>query len=184
MSGAPEIIAVEGVAGDPLIAASRVLIAGRRGHPAGFSGWDGSGVFAEITVTEEIAGRPSARTLLLLYATDLAYRLRSEIQPALALGRPMVVAPYIDTAVAFGRAAGIDATWIADTFSFAPKPAARHYVGIDAGAVSERRGFVEFACSQIVEERSRDAAQALVKATDRHLRALLRHSRLSNARAR
>ena len=51
-------------------------------------------------------GAPSARTLLLLYAADLAFRLRWQIRPALAEGRTVVAAPYVDTAVAFGRAAG------------------------------------------------------------------------------
>ena len=66
-------------------------------------------MFQELAVADEAAGAPSARTLLLLYAADLAFRLRWQIRPALAEGRTVVAAPYVDTAMAFGRAAGLEA---------------------------------------------------------------------------
>ena len=49
----------------------------------------------------------SPRTLLLLYAADLAFRLRWEIRPALDAGQTVIAAPYLDTAFAFGRACGL-----------------------------------------------------------------------------
>ena len=70
------------------------------------------------------AGTPSARTLLLLYAADLAFRLRWEISPALDEGRLVIAAPYVATPMALGQAAGLDPDWLADLFRFAP-PASR-----------------------------------------------------------
>ena len=61
----------------------------RRG---GVSRWDASGLFDELVAGGEQAGRPSARTLLLLYAADLAFRLRREIRPTLAEGRTVIAA--------------------------------------------------------------------------------------------
>ena len=81
---------------------------GRRQRRGGISSWDASGIFGEVVVAEESAGLPSARTLLLLYAADLAFRLRWEIKPALAEGLIVVAVPYVDTAIAFGRAAGLE----------------------------------------------------------------------------
>ena len=46
---------------------------------------------------------PLLGRLLLLYAADLAFRLRWEIRPALAEGYTVVAAPYVETAVAFGE---------------------------------------------------------------------------------
>src|SRR5258706_129410 len=125
---APEaaLIAVDGVDAAAVLAAAR----GALGTPSrgGISRWDASGVFQELAVADPSAGAPSARTLLLLYAADLAFRLRWQIRPALAEGRTVVAAPYVDTAVAFGRAAGLKAGWLANLFRFAPRPAERQGV--------------------------------------------------------
>ena len=94
---------------------------------------------------------PSARTLLLLYAADLAFRLRWQIRPALAEGRTVVAAPYVDTAMAFGRAAGLQAGWLTNLFSFAPRAAERHFVHVhprEAHATGAKGGFVGFACDR------------------------------------
>ena len=101
-------------------------------------------------MADEEAGTPSPRTLLLLFAADLAFRLRWEIEPALAEGKVVIAAPYIETAVAFGRATGISAGWLANLFGFAPRPGDRRYVDTaPPRAVSDREGFVEF-CSERV----------------------------------
>ena len=42
------------------------------------------------------------RTLALVYAADLAFRLRWEIRPVLDAGGVVVASPYVETAVAFG----------------------------------------------------------------------------------
>jgi hypothetical protein len=181
VKGSGQIVAVEGVIGGSLAATARTLAASSREPRGVVSFWDGSGLFSEVAVTEEIAGRPSARTLLLLYASDLVFRLRAEVQPALDTGATVVIAPYVDTAVAFGRAAGIDPRWMADMFCFAPTSARVHYVGAATPSSSERQGFVEFSARQIVAPGNERAVQALVNATDRHLRALLRSAKRARA---
>ena len=100
------LVSLDGVSGSALKTAARALKTdGYRG--AGISEWDASGIFGELAAAERGAGAPSPRVLLLLYAADLAFRLRWEIHPALAKGRIVIAAPYIETAVAFGRAAGL-----------------------------------------------------------------------------
>jgi thymidylate kinase len=138
------LVAVDGIDGAAILrtakAARAAVEPAKRG---GISRWDASGVFEEMLIAGREAGRPSARTLLLLYAADLAFRLRWEIRPALAEGRTVVAAPYVDTAVAFGRAAGLSASWLANLFRFAPKPS-RRIVATGGG----RGGFVALACRQ------------------------------------
>jgi hypothetical protein len=125
----PMLISVDGVSGTAVAAAARVALAGvARPHRGGVSTWDASGLFQDLIVAEEEAGIPSARTLLLLYAADLAFRLRWEIRPALEAGRVVVAAPYIDSAIALGRAAGLRSGWLANLFLFAPRPAESRYV--------------------------------------------------------
>ena len=141
----PAFTAVDGIDGAAIVAAARTALASiDREARGGISHWDASGLFGEAAVAGDEAGRPSARTLLLLYAADLAFRLRWEIRPALAEGRGVVAAPYVDTAVAFGRAAGIERAWLANLFQFAPRPNQRRFA--DEAARSRRgHGFVEFA---------------------------------------
>src|SRR4029453_19438456 len=112
--------------------------------------WDASGLFEQLVIAEADAGLPSPRTLLLLYAADLAFRLRWEIEPTLAEGKTVVAAPYVDTAVAFGRAAGLAGGWLTSLFSFAPTPGVRRHVhGTGPRSHSRMSGFVEFACDQL-----------------------------------
>src|SRR5258707_15731877 len=122
----PRLIAVDGIQGAAVIAEARAALGGLpRG---GISRWDASGVFQELAVADDTAGTASARPLLLLYAADLAFRLRWQIRPALADGRTVIAAPYVETATAFGRAAGLPAGWIANLFRFAPRPGERRFV--------------------------------------------------------
>src|SRR5262245_59826929 len=102
----PALIAVDGVDPGALLAAAKAALgASAATVRGGISRWDASGVFQDLAVADADAGSPSARTLLLLYAADLAFRLRWQIRPALAEGRTVVAAPYVETAMAFGRAA-------------------------------------------------------------------------------
>src|ERR1043166_2380634 len=116
------LIAVDGVEAATVLAEARRAL----GSPSagGISHWDASGVFQDLAVAAEEAGAPSPRTLLLLYAADLAFRLRWQIRPALAEGRTVVAAPYLFTAMAFGRAAGLPSSWVMNLFRFAPRPGA------------------------------------------------------------
>ena len=167
-----KLIAIDGVNASALKTAARELAAANRKQRAGISLWGASGIFDELTVAGDDAGTPSARTLLLLYAADLTFRLRWEIRPALDEGRLVIAAPYVSTAVAFGQAAGLDPGWLADLFHFAP--AANEHRLIDpapAKHVADRQGFVEF-CWQRLEKRLGGLTRLqLIDRTRRHLRA-------------
>jgi hypothetical protein len=144
------LVAFDGINGAALLASAQEALAGCK--PAlrgGISRWDASGVFEELTVADERAGTPAPRTLLLLYAADLAFRLRWEIWPAIADGRTVIAAPYVDTAVAFGRALGLPAVWLSNLFRFAPRPAERRIVEAAAARRKrDRQGFVEVVCDR------------------------------------
>jgi thymidylate kinase len=138
------LIAIDGTVSAALRAAARALRAdGYKG--ARLSEWDASQVFSELAEAND-QSVPSARVLLLLYATDLAYRLKTEIRPALAEDRIVIAAPYVRTALAFGRAAGLRGEWLQNLFSFAP-PADESHLITHEGALhtSDPRGFVELA---------------------------------------
>jgi hypothetical protein len=165
----PALIAIDGVDGVALVAAARAALAAQgRG---GISRWDASGVFQELAVADADAGAPSARTLLLLYAADLAFRLRWEIRPALAEGQTVVAAPYVDTAIAFGRAAGLKAGWLANLFRFAPRPADRHVVLPRAARrIAVNDGFVGFGCDRINKGAGGRTRRQMIDETAAHLR--------------
>jgi thymidylate kinase len=146
------LISVDGVSGTAVAAAARTAL-GRvpKAHRAGVSVWDASGLFQDLAVAEEEAGTPSARTILLLYAADLAFRLRWEIRPALENGLVIVAAPYIDSAIALGRAAGLRSAWLTNLFLFAPRPAESHYVDqLPARSAPHDAGLLEFVTSRMV----------------------------------
>jgi len=172
------LVAVDGVNGVSVKTAARAALAGAdRARRGGVSAWDASGIFEELAVAdeEEGAGTPSARTLLLLYAADLVFRLRWEIQPALAERRVVVAAPYVDTAVAFGRAAGISGGWLTNLFSFAPAPSVRHYVDAAAAkAKSDRQGYVEFCCERLPGTPQAPTRQELMDRARLQLKAVAR----------
>lgn len=145
------LVAVDGVNGAAVESAARELARSHGRRKAAVSSWDASGIFGELMVAEVEAGLPSARTLLLLYAADLAFRLRWEVKPAIDEGRLVVVAPYVNTAIAFGRAAGLDAGSLAQMFAFAPAPDEARIVEVAASrSLSDRTGFVEFGCDQLL----------------------------------
>ena len=117
------LIAIDGTRGKDLRAAAAALFEAlktRHGECA-ISRFDASGLFGELAAGQ---GDPhiSARTLTLVYAADLAFRLRWEIRPVLESGGIVIAAPYTETAVAWGAAAGLDEDWIRELLRFAPKP--------------------------------------------------------------
>ena len=170
----PALIAVDGVAGRAITAAARTALTSiGRAERSGISHWDASGVFEELAVADAAAGQPSVRTLLLLYAADLAFRLRWEIRPALAEGRSVVAAPYVETAVAFGRAAGIGREWLANLFQFAPRPTERRFVD-GGGRAGRGSGFVEFGFAQVTGDALGATRAQLVDRMAAHLRATAR----------
>jgi len=175
------LVSVDGIDASAVIAAARRAI--NRPGRGGVSHWDASGIFQDLCVADAAAGAPSARTLLLLYAADLAFRLRWEIRPALAAGRTVVAAPYVYTAVAFGRAAGVPASWLTNLFRFAPPAAERCFVTAVRGTAS-RDGFVGFASEQ-VHGVNTGARRKLVGGAAAYLRAeARRRARRSSRRSR
>jgi len=94
---------------------------GRNGS-AGWSLWDASNTFYELSMSKAKNLAPPPRTLLLLYASDLMFRLRWEIEPALQEGHTVLAAPYVESAVALGLALGLSKDWLDELFRFARKP--------------------------------------------------------------
>jgi hypothetical protein len=159
------LIALEGTRGKDLQEAGKRLasvFAGDRGG-AGYSSWDASNTFYELSIGKVKNPAAPVRSLLLLYASDLMFRLRWEIEPALKEGLTVVAAPYVESAVAMGIAGGLPKDWLVELFSFAPKPdtslrlkeKARKNSGKKAGKNSGKKtgkpanGFVEFCCASL-----------------------------------
>ena len=163
------LIAVDGVDAAAVLAEARSALGAPGG--GGISRWDASGVFQELSVADDSAGAPSARTLLLLYAADLAFRLRWQIRPALAEGRTVVAAPYVETAIAFGRAAGLNRAWLSNLFRFAPRAGTRRFVHPRRGRrQAVKDGFVAFSCDKLSPGRARSARHRIIDEAAAHLR--------------
>ena len=171
------LLSVDGVSGNAVRRAAARLASADRANRAGISYWDASGIFGDLDAAGPGVKRPSLRTLLLLYAADLAFRLRWEIRPALAEGRRVIAAPYVDTAVALGRAAGLDEAWLRSMFEFAPAPTERRYVERAPAATAAGQGFIEFACRRLVGIETRSARQDMVARTQARLKATKHGSR-------
>lgn len=163
--GTQRLVAIEGVDGAALVKAARSLAEATKDERPHVSSWDASGLFGEVAVADVGSGTPSPRTLILLYAADVAFRVRQDVRPALAAGRLVIVSPWIETAMAFGRAAGIDEAWLASIFSFAPRPCSIQVAGTTSAREGHhRQGFVEFACRQTLGDRPVERAR-LVRRT-------------------
>jgi hypothetical protein len=166
MKPAGRLIAVDG-AGSALKAAARGLRSdGHKG--ARLSEWDASEVFTELRLSEDHSV-PSARVLLLLYATDLAFRLKTEILPTLAEGRVVIAAPYVRTAIAFGRAAGLRGVWLNYLFRFAP-PADESRLVTHKGGSAECDGFVEVGCHFVDRAGTRLSRESMLDRTHAFLK--------------
>ena len=165
------LIAVDGVSGAALARVAKRLAADDSFSRLGISRWDASGLFGDLDAGGAEVERPSARTLLLLYAADLVFRIRWEIGPALDEGRTVVAAPYVDTAVALGRAAGVDEAWLRSMFEFAPAPAERRHLKDPPPARPSGPGFVEFVCRRMAGMETRSARESLLTRAHARLRA-------------
>jgi len=117
--------------------------------------WDASNTFYELRMVKARNLTPTPRVLMLLYASDLLFRLRWEIEPTLKEGRTVVAAPYVESAMAFGVAAGLPKEWIEELFRFAPKPAASFRLKEKKKGQDKKKdgdgepGFVEFFCTSL-----------------------------------
>jgi hypothetical protein len=163
------LIALEGTRAIDLHRAVEKSGAGHRDlkSAGGVSWWDASGVFYECWLNKRERLKPSPRTLLLLYASDLAFRLRWEIRPALAAGQTVIAAPYVETAVAFGRASGLTRSWLTELLRFAPEPDVCYHVkeGKKSSGWKGKAndGFAEF-CSAALSNGAPPFAHAEVRA--------------------
>lgn len=177
----PRLIAVDGIDSGAVIAAARKAL----GSPSrgGISHWDASGVFQDLAVADDAAGAPSPRTLLLLYAADLAFRLRWEIKPALAEGYTVVAAPYVETAIAFGRAAGVPMGWLANLFRFAPR-ANEHCFVHRAAKRGSVNGFVGFGCDRMRGKPGGRTPRQILSGSSAELRKIAGRARKSEVRSR
>ena len=116
------LIAVDGSRGKDVTLAANDIVARlkRHGTECTVSRWDASGLFTDLAAGIKDQRNVSIRTLSLVYAADLAFRLRWEIRPVLDAGGVVVAAPYIDTAIAFGTVCGLDEEWLRLLMRFAP----------------------------------------------------------------
>jgi len=128
------LISVDGTRGKDVTLAANDIVARLKhdGIECAVSRWDASGLFTDMTAGIGGDRNVSIRTLSLVYAADLAFRLRWEIRPVLEAGGVVIAAPYIDTAVAFGAICGLDEEWLRRLMRFAPAAGYR-------GLVDERK---------------------------------------------
>lgn len=142
-----KLYALEGIPQKALAACGRQLLKrlSKAKDAGGVSVWDASGIFHQLDQGGYDDGTPSPKTLLLLYATDLQFRLRWEILPLIAAGKDVVAAPYVSTAIAFAAACGISKAWTDELFSFAPKAEGNYRLSENVKAGKDASGFVTFA---------------------------------------
>lgn len=116
------LIAVDGSRGKDATAAAAAIEQElrRAGVECAISRWDASGLFGELAGAARGDRHISMRTLSLVYAADLAFRLRWEIRPVLEAGGVVVAAPYVETAIALGAACGLNESWLRELMRFAP----------------------------------------------------------------
>lgn len=149
------LIALEGTGGRSMAVAARRLERSLRKSQgaAGISPWDSSAIFLQIAQGGPGMPAPPPRTLILLYAADLAFRLRWQIRPILEAGTHVIAAPYLETVVGFGRAAGLSHAWLRRVFAFAPPPDICYRVPESSIPVNRKGApsdsFLEFCLAQL-----------------------------------
>ena len=174
-----QLIALEGAGGQDLTAAAKRLLRqfSEKGHPGRISEWGASKLFAELDLADPSIPGPSPRTLVLLYASDLAFRLRWEIRPALEEGRAVIAAPYVQTAIGFGKATGLSRRWLVELFCFAPRPAAcycLHERRPWPASGQQHEGYLELCYDTLGHSSPPWDPDALREDFDRYLHALVR----------
>ena len=116
------LVAIDGAVGTDVAEAATALYDSltERHVSAGVSRWDASGLFTDVVSAPAAQRDLSPRNVLLLYAADLAFRIRWEIAPGIEQGLLVVAAPYVTTAISFGLATGLSHDWLRTLFRFAP----------------------------------------------------------------
>ena len=159
MSTAPatrgRLIALEGSGGRSMTVAAKVLQREirKRKLEAGSSAWDASDLFFQIGQGARGLPGPSPRTLVLLYASDLAFRLRWQIRPAMEDGTAVIAAPYLETVIGSPRSGSRPQTWLREVFEFAPAPDECYRVPENPHQTDRRstpvNSFLEFSLAQL-----------------------------------
>ncbi len=146
-----QLLSIDVIEGRDALPTAKKLLKSRA-RSGGISIWDASSIFFEMNGLE-VPDRPSARTLVLLYAADLFFRLRWEILPALEEGQCVVAAPYIDTGFGLGAVAGLPKKWLTELFRFAPRAHESFRINGSSSAklAAPTAGFIEF-CSNTMNE--------------------------------
>ena len=160
------LIAVDGTRGKDVRAAAEAVIAALQDRriDCAISRFDASGLFGELAGADRNGKSISARTLTLVYAADLAFRLRWEVRPVLEAGGIVIAAPYVDTAVAIGTAHGLDEEWIRELLRFAATP--RFRARADEKKLEKswkarlNRGYGEYCAAMLDEHASKDALRS------------------------
>ena len=169
------LIAIDGSRGKDTDAAAAALIKALKAKrvESALSRFDASGLFGELAAAARGDRQISARTLTLVYAADLAFRLRWEIRPVLEAGGVVIAAPYVETAVAFGVACGLREDWIRELLRFAPKPSLRARAEerkinkgwkprLDRGFAEYSAGMLEASSPKLASKSARREAVALL----------------------
>jgi hypothetical protein len=183
------LIAVDGSHEPDVAAAAKRLCRALRSlntdGGGGVSRWDSSGVFTELAAADADIPGPSARTLSLLYAADLAFRLRWQIGPAIEAGHSVIAAPYVESAKALGIAAGLRRQWLDALFRFAPKADVCYHVNERGGRVARRApgGYLECFSNAVMESGVMVDLDALRKRSVDYLNALEGRGRCSRLTA-
>ncbi len=140
------LLGLDVIEGKDAVPAAKKLLKSQ-GEGGGISTWDASSIFFEMN-NLEVGEHPSPRTLVLLYAADLFFRLRWEIIPAMEEGKCVVATPYVETGYAFGWIVGLRRKWLNEVFRFAPKAAETYRLNGPSSArlAVPTKGFIEF-CS-------------------------------------
>jgi hypothetical protein len=173
------LISVDGTRGKDVKLAANDIVARLKhdGIECAVSRWDASGLFTDMAAGIGGDRNVSIRTLSLVYAADLAFRLRWEIRPVLEAGGIVIAAPYVDTAAAFGAVCGLDEEWLRRLMRFAP---AAGYRGLADERKIDRpwkrrtdRGYPEFGALMLEAA----APQRVSKPARRHMMTMLDRAR-------
>ena len=94
-----KLIAIEGGGSPAMELASKQLlrVLKKTDRNTGVSAWDASGVFYDLLQGDRMLPGASPQVLMMLYASDLAFRLRWQIEPALESGQTVVANCYVET---------------------------------------------------------------------------------------
>jgi dTMP kinase len=95
---------------------------GAQGYRVHFTEWNSSPLVRRSMKRGKKKDLLTPSTFCLLHAVDFADRLTYQIVPPLKAGMIVLADRYVYTAFARDVARGVDAGWVRDVYSFAPRP--------------------------------------------------------------